>query len=92
VNSRNYAVWDYHKTLDALLHERATTVAWLRSLPGTTNWQQVHLHPRGGPLCAEFFLANWLAHDQLHIWQVNRQLSQYDAQLSGQILAYAGVW
>jgi hypothetical protein len=91
VTSREYAAQDYEAKLAAFLAERETSVAWLRSL-GSPQWDRAWTHPHLGPMSAGLFLANWLAHDYLHL----RQIIRYDyhelKERSGQDLRYAGEW
>ena len=45
-----------------------------------------------GPLSARFFLENWLAHDFLHMRQINRRKYEYLRAHVGNALDYAGDW
>jgi hypothetical protein len=91
VVARAYAAQDYTAKLDAFLHERDASVAWLRGL-GSRDWGRAYVHPRLGPMTARLFLANWLAHDMLHLRQILRSDYQLLQQQSGEDLAYAGAW
>lgn len=91
VHERKYISRDYNDMLELFLEERRASVAWLHSLENP-QWTNAYNHPRFGPLSADLFLANWLAHDYLHFRQV---LGLKHAQLglhSGQDLNYAGTW
>ncbi len=92
IQSRHYRDQSYEQKLGEFLEERAQSVAWLQSLQ-QPKWRSVHLHPRMGEVSAEFFLANWLAHDFHHIRQINRVKYEYlHSQLSDSHLDYAGIW
>jgi hypothetical protein len=87
--SRNYMGQDYAAKLAEYLDERAKSVAWLESLVDP-QWENAYQHPKLGPLSAEMFLANWLAHDYIHIRQLNRLAFGYLQHQSGTDLSYAG--
>ena len=91
VTSRKYAEQDYGASLDRLIEERAHSIKWLRSLVDP-DWKSAYMHPRYGAMSAEFFLANWVAHDILHIRQIIRTRYHYLAASTGQNLLYAGEW
>jgi hypothetical protein len=87
--SRNYMGQDYTAKLDEFLDERAKSVTWLESLVDP-QWENAFQHPKLGPLSAELFLVNWLAHDYIHIRQLNRLAFGYLQHQSGTDLSYAG--
>lgn len=91
VMDRKYTEQDYNKVLCQFLDERRRSVEWLHSL-SFPQWTNVHHHPKFGALSAELFLANWLAHDALHIRQIIRLKYEYLKQHSVISLAYAGDW
>jgi hypothetical protein len=80
---------DYAAKLAEFLDERAKSVAWLELL-SNPQWSNAYQHPKLGPLSAELFLANWLAHDYIHIRQLNRLTFEYLQHQSGIDLSYAG--
>lgn len=45
-----------------------------------------------GPISAELIMVNWVAHDLLHIRQINRLQYGYLAAHSSEPLDYAGAW
>ena len=90
VASRRYMEQDYEAAVKAFLAERESSVAWLHSLRDP-QWQNVHDHPKLGPMSALQFLHNWLAHDHLHLRQILSLKQGYLAQ-GGQDLSYAGDW
>lgn len=91
VKSRKYAEQDYEMTLKKFLDERRKSIEWLQTLV-SPKWKNEYMHPQFGPMSAYFFLANWLAHDYLHIRQIIRTRYQYLQYISGVELSYAGDW
>lgn len=92
VTSRKYMEQDFNKKAGDFLSEREQSVAWLRALKDPA-WGSAHNHPKFGPLSAEMFLANWLAHDYLHIRQIIRLRYQYLKHAAKEVtLKYAGEW
>ena len=91
VTARQYITQDYDTVLNNFLTERKKSVTWLRSLSGPA-WKNYYQHPKLGPLSAEMMLANWLAHDYLHIRQITRTKYYYLMAHSNVDLNYAGNW
>jgi hypothetical protein len=91
VKSRAYASRVYSEMLERFLKERQESVTMLRSL-NDPDWKSAYMHPKYGPMSAEFFLANWLAHDLLHLRQILRTKYQYLEHTSTDSLLYAGEW
>jgi hypothetical protein len=90
VLERKYMEQDFENTADKFLEERAFSIKWLNGLK-SPSWKQAYMHPKVGPISAEFLLANWLAHDYLHFRQITRLKYQYLQHLAGD-LKYAGEW
>ena len=89
---RNYNARDLDESLNRFLMERQKSIEWLSDLKNP-DWQLSVKHPALGKMTAEMVLVNWLAHDYLHIRQLNRlQREYFSAQFSGVSLAYAGDW
>ena len=82
---------DYSKKLNEFLEERDQSVNWLRSLVNP-KWDNAYEHPKFGKMTAKMFLANWLAHDYLHIRQILNVKFEYLKKDSGETLIYAGGW
>ena len=82
---------DFDQHLDAFLAERRASLHWLKHL-SNPNWDNAYQHPKFGPLTANMFLSNWLAHDYLHMRQITRIKYQYVGKTSGESLRYAGTW
>lgn len=91
VTERQYMTQDYGNKLGAFLQERQASIEWLRSLQ-EPQWDNVFQHPTLGPLSAQHFLTNWLAHDYLHIRQATKLRYGYLQAISGNDLSYAGDW
>jgi DNA phosphorothioation-dependent restriction protein DptG len=92
VTDREYAKRDMKTSLDKFLEERKNSIEWLKSLD-SPNWKTVHVHPKLGEMSAENLLANWLAHDYLHIRQITFMHWSYLAFKAPSIsLDYAGKW
>ena len=89
VIEREYMKQDYNQVLNTFLDERRKSINFLRSLENPS-WKNTTEHPILGPLSAEHFLANWLAHDYLHVRQIEKLQHQYLAATSGIDLSYAG--
>jgi hypothetical protein len=87
--SRNYMGQNYEAKVAEFLAERLQSIEWLESLV-YPKWDNAYQHPKIGPLSAELFLANWLAHDYIHIRQLNRLAFEYLQHHSGLNLSYAG--
>ena len=66
---RNYNERDFKDSLSRWFNEREQSIAWLKNLDNP-DWKSTGLHPKLGPMSAELILANWLAHDLLHIRQM----------------------
>jgi len=92
VTEREYSKRDMSNSLKNLLDERKKSIEWLKSL-NSPNWTAVHIHPKLGEMSPEKLLANWLAHDYLHIRQISFLQWSYLAFKAGSInLDYAGNW
>lgn len=86
-NSRNLAdcVADF-------LDERERSLAWLRSVPDLALGANHH-HPHLGTLTAGDLLVSWLAHDLIHIRQINRLHFEYLSTIASPFTpGYAGIW
>lgn len=91
VESRKYMEQNYEEKAAAFLAERKASIVWLESLVDPP-LQNFHEHKHFGPMSAQYFLENWLAHDYLHIRQLLRLKNGYlRANVSGSV-EYAGNW
>jgi hypothetical protein len=92
VTKREYFKRDMKTSLTNFLEERKKSIEWLKNL-NSPNWKAIHIHPKLGEMSAEMLLANWLAHDYLHIRQMTFMHWSYLFHLSPSInLDYAGNW
>jgi len=91
VTSRDYAGQDYQAKLAAFTNERSASIAWLQS-QRSPRWDSAFNHPQMGRVTARMFLANWLAHDHLHLRQIVRLEYERLKHESGEDLRYAGEW
>lgn len=91
VKQHKYAEQDYITVLQDFIRIRNASVAWLIELDDPA-WDNVHIHPELGPMSASMLLTNWLAHDYLHIRQINRLHYLFLQQYSGVPLDYAGAF
>lgn len=89
VKERNYMDQDFDKMVRKFLKERKSSIKWLKSLQKPP-WENAYEHPKLGGLTAEHFLVNWLAHDYLHIRQIQKVQYQYLSFITGNDLSYAG--
>jgi hypothetical protein len=92
VTARGYNQRELGASLEAFLQERRSSLEWLASLQNP-DWASTHTHPRMGSMTAGEVLGAWVAHDHLHIRQLNQlhwqSLARDVAPLS---LDYAGGW
>jgi len=93
VSERAYNAMDLSEALERFAGERARSVAWLGEL-GERDWGAAHEHPRFGPIRAGDLLGSWVAHDLIHVRQINRLHRAWleHAVAPGFALAYAGRW
>jgi hypothetical protein len=91
VTARAYNARDPRESLDAFLRERDASLEWLLSLQGP-NWDAEY-RAAWGVLRAGDFLSAWLAHDHLHLRQLNELHYAYLAQEAAPYsVEYAGEW
>ncbi len=91
VTERGYNRREPAASLEAFLGERRKSLEWLRSLQNP-NWETTHTNPRG-LMRAGDVLAAWVAHDHLHIRQLNELHWQYlSLDVAPVSLEYAGGW
>lgn len=91
VTERKYMEQDYKSKVAEWAVEREDSINWLHSLDNP-DWSSTFNHVDFGPVSAGHFLANWLAHDHIHIRQINRTKRAYFDYISGENLGYAGNW
>ncbi|MCE7993255.1 MAG: DinB family protein [Roseivirga sp.] len=91
VKSRNYMGQNFESKITDWITEREKSLDWLRGLENP-DWQSAFVHDQLGAMSAGKILANWLAHDYMHIRQILRIKHAYLTEVSGQDLSYAGKW
>ncbi len=92
VTARGYNQRPLRAAVDAFIEERLNSLQWLKGLEDA-NWASAKAHPAGGHVTAGDLLAAWVAHDHLHLRQLNELHWQYLAtQAAGFALEYAGGW
>ena len=92
VTARAYDARDLAASLRDFLAERERSVAWLRTL-GALDLASEHRHPVFGSMSAGELLAAWLAHDCLHIRQLNELRYAWLATMAAPYpVGYAGDW
>lgn len=91
VRSRKYLDQNFDQKLEELMEERRRSIKWLNQLESPV-WENFIEHPALGKMTAKGFLANWLAHDQIHIRQIVKIKRAYFAFMSDEDLTYAGNW
>ena len=91
VHDRKYIQQDFQTMLNKFLLERRDSIKWLESLKAP-QWHNSFEHDFFGEMSAKMFLANWLAHDQLHIKQILKLKFDYLKVYTHETLIYAGKW
>ena len=91
VTARSYNQRDPRESLAAFLRERDSSLEWLHGLHDP-NWDAEY-QALWGVLRAGDLLVAWLAHDHLHLRQLNELHYAYLAQQAAPYsVAYAGDW
>lgn len=91
VESRKYIEQDFDKKVKDFINERQKSIEWLNSVINH-DWKKFYKHPLFGDMTAGMFLANWLAHDYIHIRQIVKIKYAYLESKSPENLSYAGDW
>ncbi|HEX3272664.1 MAG TPA: DinB family protein [Ktedonobacterales bacterium] len=92
VTERAYNQRDLQAMITAFMQERERSLTWLDSL-SHPDWSAAHTHPIAGKMTAGDVLGAWVAHDHLHIRQLNQLHWQWLAtQVDALSLEYAGGW
>lgn len=92
VRERAYDERDLEESLERFLSRRAESLEWLESLV-SPDWSSAYEHPTAGTITAGDLLTSWVAHDHIHIRQLNRLHRQFLlARLSEHSPDYAGRW
>ena len=89
---RQYNSRELGQSVERLMTRRVRSLRWLEGLD-QPDWSLVYNHPSEGPMPAGGVLASWLAHDFIHVRQLNSLHRQHlAAELSDHSLDYAGYW
>jgi hypothetical protein len=92
VMSRDYQGRALDESSERFLSARSESLAWLEALVAP-DWSLAYEHPKAGRLTAGDLLTSWVAHDHIHIRQLNRLRRQYLVlELSSYSPDYAGPW
>lgn len=92
VTARAYATRDLRQSVARFEAERERSLTWLAGL-AHPQLDRTRVHPMAGTLSGRSLLAAWMAHDLLHVRQINRLRYQYLAsQVGSDAVAYAGPW
>ncbi len=89
VKQRAYANQDYYNKINEFVTARNESINWLNSLKNP-RWENVYHHTSMGDISAYQMLANWVAHDLLHIRQLTHSKYKFIEHISNQDLKYAG--
>lgn len=88
---RKYNERDLHQSLESFLKARAHSVEWLHNLH-EPQWHNEKIAP-WGKMCAGDLLASWLAHDHLHLRQMNDLHYAWHKHTAQPFdVSYAGDW
>lgn len=92
VTARRYHERDLAASIDQWRAERQASIAWLRTLT-FDDWGRGINHPHLSDMRVGDLLAAWVAHDLLHIRQLNELHYRYlTAQAAPYSVEYAGDW
>ncbi|PKA84610.1 DinB family protein [Ulvibacter sp. MAR_2010_11] len=91
VTDRNYMKQNYTSILAKFLEERDKSILWLEGLQNP-KWDNAYIHPKVGAVPAIRLLANWVAHDYLHLRQIIRLKYEFLEAHTDEPLDYAGAW
>jgi hypothetical protein len=89
---RRYNERSVAESIRRFLDRRAETLTWLGGL-AAPDWKRAHEHPRFGPIRAGDLMLSWVAHDHIHIRQLNRLHREYlVSEIADHSPEYAGSW
>ncbi|NOH02339.1 MAG: DinB family protein [Chloroflexi bacterium] len=91
VKLRKYNQQDFNKMKSRFFREREKSLAWLRGLR-RVDWK-IKYKSQYGSMSAEEMLANWVAHDNLHVRQLVELRRMHIERIAKHCnLQYAGEW
>lgn len=89
---RRYNERNFEESVRNFMAERERSLAWLRGL-SAADLATEHVHPQIGAIPAGDLLASWIAHDCLHIRQLNELQYLFHEQVARPYqVGYAGDW
>ena len=88
VEEHTYMKQDFQEAVKRFVSERQKSITWLKSLKDP-NWLSSKEHQYFGKMTAQLFLANWLAHDLVHLQQISRTKIAYLKAHCDESLNYA---
>lgn len=93
VVEERYNERDLAPQLEVFVAERARSVAFLEAL-NDPDWTRAREHPHYGTVTAGDLLSSWVAHDLIHVRQINRLHRQWLEQKAAPEWSplYAGRW
>ena len=92
VQERAYVERALDPSLDRFLALRQQSIRWLRALQAP-DWECTYIHPKLGEIRAGDLLTSWVAHDLLHLRQLDRIKYLLATQVHSAFDArYAGNW
>lgn len=92
VSERMYNDRSLAESLERFIVRRRESISWLEGLDAP-DWSVGHDHPRLGRIRAGDLLTSWVAHDYIHIRQLNRLHRHFlVSSISEYAADYAGPW
>jgi hypothetical protein len=92
VTERSYNLRDCHESLENWLRERGASITWLRNLKNP-DWEIARIAPWDGEIKAGDFMLAWVAHDFLHIRQMNELHYAWHKHIASPYhIEYSGDW
>lgn len=89
---RQYSKRELGESIERFMNRRERSLKWLEALD-QPDWSRGYAHPTQGRLTAGDVMTSWVAHDFIHIRQINRLHRQYlTTELSPHSPGYAGPW
>lgn len=93
VKDRQYNQQDFEAKRNEFLDARSQSIEWLKTLDGRNpRFNNSMEHHHFGSMSPLFFLENWIAHDILHIKQIQRLKYDHFRSIYTHSIDYAGKW
>ena len=81
VVERQYNNQNFSEIINKFINEREKSIKWLKAL-NQPDWNASYRHPKIGKISAGDLLVSWVAHDFLHMRQINKLNLDYYQTLS----------